>query len=77
MNKKEYQKAHQVVTHLLVKAREDAGYTQKQVAETKIVSQSELSKIENGLRQIDFIILIGLAKLYGKEINYFLPNKIT
>lgn len=59
----------------LVNAREEANLTQKQVSASGILSQSELSKIENGQRKIDFLLLIRLAKLYRKSIEYFLPNK--
>lgn len=70
---KEYAQTHKYITEKLVEAREDSNLTQKAVAETSIVSQSELSKIENGLRQVDFITLIALSNLYGKEISFFIP----
>lgn len=59
---------------LLVKAREESGVTQKQVSETGIVSQSELSKIENRNREISFDLVFNLAILYEKDINYFIPQ---
>jgi len=74
MLKKEYEKRHRFITHQLVKAREDAGLTQKEVSETKIISQSELSKLENGQRNIDFIILTELAALYKKELSFFIQK---
>lgn len=58
----------------LVEAREKAGLTQKQVAETKIIVQSELSKLENGARKVDFLLLIELAKLYNQSITFFIPE---
>jgi transcriptional regulator with XRE-family HTH domain len=60
---------------LLIEARESVPLTQKQVAATKIVSQSELSKIENGQRKLEFLLLIELAELYGKDIHFFIPKK--
>jgi transcriptional regulator with XRE-family HTH domain len=74
MTKKEYQKLHQTITHRLVRAREEANLTQKQVAETAILSQSELSKLENGQRQIDFIVIISLARLYDKDLYFFIST---
>ena len=62
---------------LLVKAREEAGLTQKQVSETGIISQSELSKIENGNREISFDLVVNLAILYEKDITYFIPQNQT
>ena len=44
---------------LLVQAREEANLTQKQVANTGIVSQSEISKNENGQRKVEFVVLLG------------------
>jgi transcriptional regulator with XRE-family HTH domain len=60
---------------LLVKAREEAGLTQLQVSNTGIISQSEISKIENGQRKLEFVVLLKLAELYGKDIAYFIPKK--
>ena len=57
----------------LIEAREKAGITQKQVAATGILSQTELSKLENGQRKVDFLVLVELAKLYKKNISYFKP----
>jgi transcriptional regulator with XRE-family HTH domain len=58
----------------LIEARENAGFSQKQVSESKIVSQSELSKIENGARRVDFLILLELAKFYNQPISFFIPE---
>ncbi len=74
MAKASYTKDRKVLCALLVQAREQAKFTQKQVSETGIVSQSEISKIENGQRKVEFVVLIRLAELYGKSINYFIPN---
>ena len=68
---KKYQRS---LCALLVEAREAAALTQKQVAETKIVRQSELSKIENGQRKLEFLLLIELAELYGKDVGFFVPK---
>ena len=75
MAKLSYTKDRKALCALLVQAREQANLTQKQVAETGIVSQSEISKIENGQRKVEFVVLIRLAELYGKLVNFFIPNK--
>jgi transcriptional regulator with XRE-family HTH domain len=64
-------KEKQRLTRLLVKAREESGLTQNQVSEKGLLSQSVLSKMENGDRRIDFLTLERLAKLYGKTLDYF------
>lgn len=60
---------------MLVQAREEANLTQKQVADTGIVSQSEISKIENGQRKVEFVVLVKLAELYDRPIEYFKLKK--
>lgn len=75
MSNQEYIKQRRLLSALLIEAREKAGLTQKQVAETKIVTQSELSKLENGARRVDFLLLIKLAELYNRPISFFVPKK--
>ncbi|MFR9165114.1 MAG: helix-turn-helix domain-containing protein [Dysgonomonas sp.] len=68
MTKQEYEKKRRLLSAKLVDAREKAGLTQKQVADTKIITQSELSKLENSSRRVDFILLLELANLYNQPI---------
>ncbi|MBK8607951.1 MAG: helix-turn-helix transcriptional regulator [Chitinophagaceae bacterium] len=75
MAKTSYKNDRRLLCGLLVQAREEANLTQKQVADTGIVSQSEISKIENGQRKVEFVVLLKLAELYGKGINYFILKK--
>ncbi|MGD0756637.1 MAG: helix-turn-helix transcriptional regulator [Bacteroidales bacterium] len=74
MNRNDYNKKRRYLSYKLIEAREKAGLSQKQVAENKIVSQTELSKIENGARRVDFLILIELAKIYNQPITFFIPD---
>ena len=53
MVKTNYSQDRKLLCSLLVQAREEAKMTQKQVADTGIVSQSEISKIENGRRKVE------------------------
>jgi transcriptional regulator with XRE-family HTH domain len=41
------------------------------VQNDKIISQSNLSKIENGVTKISAATLYNLAKYYKKQIDYF------
>lgn len=78
MNRNDYSKKRRFLSSKLIEARENAGLSQKQVADTKIVSQSEISKIENGARRVDFLILLELASLYNQPITFFiLENETT
>lgn len=74
MNRNDYNKKRRYLSIKLIEARENSGLSQKQVADSKIVSQSELSKIENGSRRIDFLLLLELAKLYNQSISFFIPE---
>ena len=74
MNKNDYSKKRRFLSSKLIEARELSGLSQKQVSESKVVSQSELSKIENGARRVDFLILLELAKFYKKPITFFVPE---
>ncbi|MDR2040358.1 MAG: helix-turn-helix domain-containing protein [Bacteroidales bacterium] len=71
MNKQEYTKKRRLLSAKLIEAREKAGFTQKQVAGTGIITQSELSKLENGSRRVDFLALLELAELYNQPITFF------
>jgi transcriptional regulator with XRE-family HTH domain len=74
MNRNDYSKKRRFLSSRLIEAREQAGLSQKQVSNSKIVSQSELSKIENGARRVDFLILLELAKFYNQSITFFIPD---
>ncbi len=56
----------------LRKARLDAGLTQAEVADKLKCSQSWVSKVELGELRVEAIWLNKLAKLYGKNVEYFL-----
>ena len=52
--------------------REDADFTQKQVADYLNVRQNTYSQYENGQRQIPIEALIALAKFYKTSTDYIL-----
>ena len=74
MAKTIYTKRRNMLSQKLVEAREAANLTQQQVGKTGLISQSELSKIENGQRKVEFLILIDLAELYQQGIEFFVPK---
>ena len=53
-------------------ARLDAGLTQVQVAKKLKRPQSHISNVESGQQRVDVIELQRFAKLYDKDINYFI-----
>jgi transcriptional regulator with XRE-family HTH domain len=56
----------------LKQARAEAGLTQVEVAGRLKRPQSFVSKIESGERRVDVVELSELAKLYGKQVDFFL-----
>ncbi|MFN8283436.1 MAG: helix-turn-helix transcriptional regulator [Chitinophagales bacterium] len=71
MNEK---KINQYISHQLVKAREELGLTQMKVEQDKVMKQSTLSKIENGVKKISAAKLFVLADYYKKPIEYFIEK---
>lgn len=55
----------------LVKARQEAGLTQVQVAKKLRRPQSHISNVESGQQRVDIVELQTFAKIYNKDINYF------
>ena len=56
----------------LRKAREEAGLTQVQVAKKLKRPQSHVSNVESGQQRVDVVELQTFAKMYNKDINYFI-----
>ena len=56
----------------LRKARMEMGLTQVQVAKKLKRPQSHISNIESGQQRVDVVELQRFAKLYKKEVNYFI-----
>ncbi len=52
--------------------REDADYTQKQIAELLFITQQQYSLYEKGYRDIPTTALITLAKIYNTSVDYIL-----
>lgn len=61
-----------VVTRNLKKLRKENGYTQQQVSEYLGITQSNLSKIENGERNFNMTLLDKLCLLYNCSPEYLL-----
>lgn len=67
-----YSKEHKLVVKKLKEARREAGFDQRAVAEKLGKTQSYVSKIESGQRRIDLVQLNRFAKIYKKNIQFFL-----
>ena len=73
MKKAIYSKQHKTLTTRLKAARIQRGLNQNQVAKILKTTQSHISKIESGQRRLDIIQLKEFAKLYKKELAFFVP----
>jgi len=71
MSKSIYSKEYKKTIEKLKRARIEVGLKQEEVAEKLKKPQSYISKIERGERRIDIAELQDFAKIYKKEINYF------
>jgi transcriptional regulator with XRE-family HTH domain len=74
MDKVIFTKDHKSIIKQLREARILSGLNQKQVAKKLGKTQSYLSKIESGQRRVDIIQLKEFARLYKKNIQFFLKN---
>ena len=72
MSKSIYSKDYRNVIEKLKKARLAARLKQEDVALKLKRPQSYISKIERGERRLDIAELKELAKIYKKDINFFI-----
>ena len=74
MTKTIYSKDHKFVVEQLKKARLEFGLDQEKVAELLGKTQSHISKVESGQRRIDVVQLKEFAKIYKKEVDFFIKK---
>jgi transcriptional regulator with XRE-family HTH domain len=72
MTKSVQTKEYAYFVEKLRKARLEAGLSQDQVAKKIRRPQSHISNIESGQQRVDVVELQRFAKIYGKDINYFI-----
>ncbi len=74
MNKKDLHSKMIKLGGVLSTTRNELNIKQSALQKEGIVSQSHLSKIENGAINISAILLYELSKRYGKDIQFFLKD---
>ena len=68
---KAYQKGYTSFRERLIRARKDAGLTQGEVNDRMGKPHSFISKCELGERRVDFVELQLLARIYEKNLTFF------
>jgi len=69
-----YRAKYQKFLQKLREARLAAGLTQVEVGKKLKQPQAYVSKIERGERRVDAVELAEFAKIYKKEIGYFITE---
>ena len=72
MSKTIYSEQHKHLISQLLRARLEMKMDQEEVAKILKKSQSYISKLESGQRRLDIIQLQEFAKIYKKNINFFI-----
>ncbi|MBI4122878.1 MAG: helix-turn-helix transcriptional regulator [Parcubacteria group bacterium] len=72
MSKAIYSKDHKYTVEQLRKARQETGLDQADVAKLLGKTQSHVSKVEAGQRRIDIVALKEFARIYKKDLGFFL-----
>jgi DNA-binding XRE family transcriptional regulator len=72
MDKTIYSAGHKALVKKLIEARKERNLQQKDVAKLLSRTQSYISKIEAGQRRIDLIQLKEFAKIYKKNLDFFI-----
>lgn len=72
MSKAIFTKDHEHVVQRLKQARIEAGLDQVEVANLLGKTQSHVSKIESGQRRIEVVALKEFARIYKKDLDFFL-----
>ena len=66
-----YSKEHKVLVDKIKQARIEAKLGQEEAAKLLGTTQSYISKLESGQRQVNALQLKELANLYKKSVSYF------
>jgi transcriptional regulator with XRE-family HTH domain len=67
-----YRIKYQNLIQRLRAARLEAGLTQVEAGKRLKKPQAYISKVERGERRVDAVELAEFAKVYNKDINYFI-----
>ena len=69
-----YRKEYDTLIQKLIDTRKECNLTQQQVGDKLGWRQDYISKLESKQRRIDIIELSDLAKIYKKDIHFFISH---
>lgn len=72
MEKAIFSKDHKFTVERLKIARHEASLSQIEVAKQLVKTQSHISKIEAGQRRLDVVQLKEFARIYKKDLSFFI-----
>ncbi|MDD5041656.1 MAG: helix-turn-helix transcriptional regulator [Candidatus Peribacteraceae bacterium] len=72
MQKAIFTRDHRFTVDQLIAARREAGLTQAEAAKLLDNTQSHISKVEAGQRRIDIVALKEFARIYKKDLSFFI-----
>lgn len=75
MEKSIYSNDHKFLVQQLQKARKESGFDQEEAAKLLGKTQSYISKVESGQTRIDIIELKQFAKIYNKDLGFFIGSE--
>ena len=67
-----FSKDHKVIVEKLISARREIGLSQAEAAKQLGKTQSHISKVEAGQRRIDIVALKEFARIYKKDLSFFI-----
>ncbi|MBS9525906.1 helix-turn-helix transcriptional regulator [Litoribacter alkaliphilus] len=77
MNKTIHKAEYKALIHLLREIRENAGITQKELAQELGTDQTFISKVETGERRLDVIELKSLCDALGIDFQEFIKELLS
>lgn len=75
MDKAIYSETHKNLVSKLKTARLKTNLKQEEAAKLLGKTQSYISKVESGQRKIDLFEISNFARIYKKEVSYFISKK--
>lgn len=69
-----FQAEYDIILEKLVLARQNAGFTQREVSALMGRAPNFLTRCESGVRSLDIIELLELARVYNKQVIDFLSD---